>query len=68
MNGLAHEFYQEIRERNKAKFIKIATKGIEKEQKEQGGVNIPAFLEAENAYNQFKNAGAFDDYGYLKQM
>ena len=66
--NLAHEFYEEIKSRNKAKFIHLATKNIEKEQAEQGGVNIPAFLEAENAYKEFQKADAFDCYGYLKQI
>lgn len=62
------QFYEEVRRRNKAKFIAIATKDIEKEQAKEGGINIPAFLEAEDAYNQFKNANCFDEYGRLKPL
>ena len=58
----------EVRNRNKAKFIAIATKDIEKQQALEGGVNIPAFLEAEQAYNEFDRAGCFDEYGRLKPM
>lgn len=60
-----HDFYAEVQRRNKQKFIEVATKNIEKEQAEAGGINLPAFTEAENAYNEFKNAGCFDEYGRL---
>ena len=62
------EFYTEIRRRNKEKFIAVVSKEIEKEQAKEDGVNIPAFLEAEDAYNEFLNAGCFDEYGRLKPI
>jgi hypothetical protein len=62
------EFFNEIRERNKAKFISIVSKDIEKQQKKEGGIHIPSFLEAETAYNEFQKAGCFDQYGYLKPI
>lgn len=60
-----HQFYEEVRRRNKEKFIAVATKNIEKEQAKEGGINLPAFTEAENAYKEFENAGCFDEYGRL---
>ena len=63
-----HQFYEEVRRRNKEKFIAVATKDIEKEQAKEGGINLPAFTEAENAYNEFDRAGCFDEYGRLKPM
>jgi len=65
---MENEFYAEVRNRNKAKFIAIATKDIEKQQALEGGVNIPAFIEAEQAYKDFDRAGCFDEYGRLKPM
>lgn len=61
-----HQFYVEVKKRNKAKFIEIATKEIQKEQAEENGINIPAFLEAENAYKEFQKAGLFDEFGRLQ--
>lgn len=61
-----HAFFEEVRSRNKAKFIEIVTAEIQKEQSKENGVSIPAFLEAENAYHEFKNAGLFDEFGRLK--
>lgn len=57
------EFTKEIRKRNKAKFIEFVSKEIEKF---QTGVCVPAFIEANEAYNEFEKAGLFDYYGYLR--
>ena len=57
------EFFKEIRKRNKKKFIDIVSKEIKKF---QTGVNIPEFIEAEEAYKEFKRANLFDNYGYLR--
>lgn len=65
---LANEFYAEIRERNKAKFIKVRSEQIRRENEKNGGVNLPEFLDAENDYNAFLNAGCFDQYGFLKPI
>ena len=62
------EFFNEIRERNKQKFIALRTKQLEKDHAKENGVFIPEFLDAETEYNQFKEAGCFDEYGYLKQI
>jgi hypothetical protein len=64
----AKDFYSEIRRRNKEKFIQVRTEQIRRENAKTGGVNIPEFLDAESDYNAFLNAGAFDCYGYLKQI
>lgn len=65
----AEDFYREIRKRNKAKFISVVTKQIEKENAKNGNsVNIPEFLEAEATYEDFKRADAFDCYGFLKPI
>ena len=66
--NLETEFYAEIRERNKQKFIKLRTEQIRRENEKNGGINIPEFLDAENDYNDFLNAGCFDCYGYLKPI
>ena len=58
------EFLKEIRKRNKNKFIEIVSKEIKKFQ--TGFVNIPEFVEAEEAYNEFQKANLFDSYGYLR--
>jgi hypothetical protein len=63
-----HDFYEECRRRNKEKFISIASKNIEEEQKKDGGVNIPHFLEAQSAYDEFEKCGFFDEYGRLKPL
>lgn len=62
------DFYKEIKKRNKEKFIKIRTEQIKRENAKTNGLNIPEFLDAERDYNDFLNAGAFDCYGYLKQI
>lgn len=64
--GLEQELKQELQERNKKMFIATATKMIEREQQKENEVNIPAFMEAEKAYDEFKKAGAFNEYGFLK--
>ncbi len=56
------DVYNAIKRRNKAKFLAIVTPEIEKT---QNGVNLPAFIEAENAYKAFEEIGAFDEYGRL---
>ena len=58
------ELVKEIRKRNKNKFIEIVSREIKKLQ--TGFVNIPEFIEAEEAYNEFEKANLFDYYGYLR--
>lgn len=65
---MIQEFYEEIRKRNRKKFIAVRAKQLEAEHENQDGVFIPDFLEAETEYNQFKAAGCFDCYGYLKPI
>lgn len=65
---MTNEFYNEIRQRNKAKFIAVTSKKIDEfnKQNNPNGVNLPSFIEAEQAYNNFSQAGCFDEYGRLK--
>ena len=67
---MTKEFFTEIRNRNKAKFIAITSKKIEEfnRQNNPNGVELPSFIEAEQAYNNFQRAGLFDNYGYLKPL
>ena len=58
------EFIKEIRKRNKKKFIDFVSKKIKEF---QTGINLPEFVEAEIAYNDFKKAGMFDIYGYIRR-
>lgn len=65
---MTNEFYNEIRKRNKAKFIAVTSKKFDEfnKQNDPNGVNLPSFIEAEQAYNNFCQAGCFDEYGRLK--
>ena len=64
---MAAEFYNYCRKENKKRFIELMTQKIKEEQKRIGGVDLPAFVYAYDAYNKFKKAGCFDEYGRLKQ-
>lgn len=64
---LAKDFYKTCRKENKKRFIELMTRKIKQEQKRIGGIDLPAFIYAIDAYNQFKKAGCFDEYGRLKQ-
>lgn len=68
--AMANEFYAEVRGRNKAKFIAITSKKIDEfnKQNDPNGVNLPSFIEAEQAYKNFEQAGCFDEYGRLKEV
>ncbi len=57
---------RKIRKINKDLFIKIVTRQLIKEHQEKAGVYIPEFIEANQIYESFKKADAFDENGYLK--
>lgn len=61
-------FYKTCRAENKRKFIEIMTRRIAEEQAKEGGIDLPASIYANDAYEKFKAAGYFDVYGRLKQL
>ena len=61
--NLETELRTEVLKRNKAKFIDFVSKHIAKMQ--QGEVNLPAFIEAEEMFKKFQRVGALDEYGQV---
>lgn len=62
---MTKEFYKEIRKRNKDKFIALRSKEIEAQQK---GVDIPAFMYAQQEYNTMLNNGLVNHYGEVMKV
>lgn len=57
---MENKFYKEIQERNKNKFVAKRSKEIEKQQQ---GVDIPAFMYAIQEYNNLLMEGFVNCYG-----